>query len=203
MNKITIVGLNGSPHIAGTTANLLKKFLKSCEKSGANAKLLNLVEYNIKPCVGCYSKNPKLCKYPCNQKDDMQKIYPILFEADALIFGTPVYWFNMSGLMKNFVDRLCCLATEGYLLEGKVGVSLSASKENEGGRFNASLSIASALNHLGLLIPPYSIMFYPGKEKVVKKGKAVWDKWILSEEKKIAKNLINLCSFLKKEKFKW
>lgn len=105
--------------------------------------------------------------------------------------------------MKNFIDRLCCFATYGYMIEGKVGVFFSASKEDEGGRFNASLSMASAINALGLFIPPYGVMWYPGKEKVVKKGKTRWDNWIKKEPEKIAKNLIPLCNFLNKEKFKW
>ncbi|MEM2174451.1 MAG: flavodoxin family protein [Candidatus Micrarchaeia archaeon] len=61
--------------------------------------MIHLIDYKINPCLGCYSKSPKLCRYPCVQKDDMQKIYPLLIKADAIVFGTPVYWFNMSGLL--------------------------------------------------------------------------------------------------------
>jgi len=202
-NKILVLGINGSPHKTGTTARLLKNFLAKFNKAGAKIKLLNLTDFKIKPCLGCYSTNPKTCKYPCIQKDGMQKIYPQLLKADAIIFGTPIYWFNMSGLMKNFFDRMCCLAANGYLLEGKVGVFFSASKENEGGRVNASLSMALAANHLGLFIPPFGIMYYPAKEKVVKNGKVIWDEWIYEDEAKIAKNLISLCQFLQKNKYKW
>jgi multimeric flavodoxin WrbA len=35
----------------------------------------------------------------------MQQIYPRLLRADALIFGTPVYFEMISGLLKNFIDR--------------------------------------------------------------------------------------------------
>lgn len=75
-------------------------------------KLIDLVENKIGTCFGCYSKNQKLCKYPCVKKDDMEKIYPLLERADAIVFGIPVYWFNISGLMKNFIDRLTCMTTE-------------------------------------------------------------------------------------------
>jgi multimeric flavodoxin WrbA len=203
MEKVFIVGINGSPHKDGITASMLNKFLRSAEKYGGETKLIHLIDYKIAPCLGCYSKDPKLCKYPCVQKDDMQKIYPQLIKADAIVFGTPVYWFNMSGLMKNFIDRLTCLATSGYLLEGKVGIFLAVSKENEGGRVNAALSMASAMNHQGLLIPPYGILFYPGKEKIVKKEKVTWDNWVSEDIPKIAKNIIKLCEFLKESKFKW
>jgi multimeric flavodoxin WrbA len=203
MDKILVVGINGSPHKNGTTSVMLKKFLSAVEKHGGKTKLINLIDYDIKPCLGCYSTNPKSCKYPCVQKDDAQKLHPLLIKADAIVFGTPIYWFNMSGLMKNFIDRLCCLAAGGYLLEGKVGIFFAVSKENEGGRVNATLSMASALNHLGLLIPPYSTLFYPGKEEIVRNGKVVWSDWVSEDTLKIGKNIIQLCKFLKKSKFKW
>lgn len=203
MNKILVIGINGSPHRDGTTSIMLKKFLEAVNRHGGETELIHLIDKKISPCLGCYSKNPKLCRYPCIQKDDMQKIYPKLIKADAIVFGTPVYWFNMSGLMKNFIDRLTCLAPGGYLLEGKVGVFLAVSKEDEGGKATAAQSMATALNHLGLFIPPYGIMFYPGKEKIVKKGSIVWDNWVLEDSSKIGRNIIQLCKFLRKMKFKW
>jgi len=203
MKKILVIGINGSPRRKGTTSLLINKFLKEVEKNGGETELINLIDKRIRPCLGCYSENPDICHYPCRQKDDMEKICSLLIKADVIVFGTPVYWFNMSGLMKNFIDRLTCLAASGYLLEGKVGVFFSASKENEGGKLNASLSMASALNHLGLFIPPYGILFYPGKEKIVRKGKVVWDDWVLKDSSKIAKNIISLSKFLRKSKFIW
>ncbi|MFH1682239.1 MAG: flavodoxin family protein [Candidatus Woesearchaeota archaeon] len=200
---ISVVAINGSPHKKGITSSLLTKFLSAAEKSGAKTALIHLADHQINPCNGCYSCSAESCKFPCVQKDGMQEIYPLLEQADVIVFGTPVYWFNMSGLMKNFMDRLCCLAAHGYILEGKVGLFIAASKENEGGRMNASLSMASAMNHLGLFIPPYGIMFYPGKEKVVKKGKVIWDDWVMQDLPKIAKNLVPLCKFLRKSKFEW
>jgi len=109
----------------------------------------------------------------------------------------------MSGLMKNFIDRLTNLATRGYKLEGKVGVFIASSKEDEGGKVIASMSMALALNHLGLLIPPYSILFYPGKEEIVLKNKVVWVDWELKDSKLIGKNIVRLCEILRKTKFKW
>lgn len=201
--KIFVLAINGSPHKNGITVSVLNKFLTSAKKHGAEVKLIHLVDYYIKHCLGCYSINPKLCTYPCKQKDDMNKLCKLLLKADILVFGSPIYWFNMSGLMKNFIDRLCCLAVIDYKLEGKIGIFFACSKENEGGRVNATLAMASAMNHLGLIIPPYSILFYPSKEKIVKKGKVVWYNWILKDAERLAAKTIEFCDILKKEKFKW
>ncbi|MBW3015955.1 flavodoxin family protein [Candidatus Woesearchaeota archaeon] len=198
-----VLVINGSVHKNGTTAKLMKKFLASSKEQGAKAKLINLSDYKINYCLGCYSEDPKLCKSSCRQKDGMQNIYPELKKADIIVFGTPVYWFNMSGLMKTFIDRLTCMAASGYTLQGKIGAFLSASKEDEGGKLNASLAMASCLNHLGLLIPPYGILFYPGREKVVKKGKVVWDDWVKAEIPNISGRTIKLSRLLEKEKFSW
>jgi len=203
MAKIKIIAINGSPRKNGKTAELLKKFLSLFKRRGAQTTLINLSDYDINHCLGCYSKSPNACMFPCVQKDDMQKIYPLLLDADVIILGSPIYWFNMSGLLKNFIDRLTCLAASGYLLENKIGLALAVSSENEGGRVSASLSMASVLNHLGLLIPPYGILYFPGREKVNKKGKVIWDNWLVNEMPKISHNLIKLSQFLKKSKFQW
>ena len=203
MKKVFIIGINGSPHKDGTTVMALNRILESSKNHGAIVKLIHLVDKNINPCKGCYSIDPKLCKYPCNIKDDMQDILNLMLRADGFVFATPVYWFNMSGLMKNFIDRLTNLATRGYKLEGKIGVFIASSKEDEGGKVIASMSMALALNHLGLLIPPYSILFYPGKEEIVLKNKVVWVDWELKDSKLIGKNIVRLCEILRKTKFKW
>ncbi|MFD2618437.1 flavodoxin family protein [Terrilactibacillus laevilacticus] len=38
-------------------------------------------------------------------KDDYQPIIKQVLENDIIILSTPIYWYGMSGLMKNFIDR--------------------------------------------------------------------------------------------------
>ncbi|MFY0543343.1 flavodoxin family protein [Brevibacillus sp. H7] len=37
--------------------------------------------------------------------DDYDEVIRAVLEHDILIFSTPIYWYGMSGLMKDFVDR--------------------------------------------------------------------------------------------------
>ncbi|UOQ91580.1 NAD(P)H-dependent oxidoreductase [Halobacillus shinanisalinarum] len=37
--------------------------------------------------------------------DDNNQITDIMLSHDVLIFSTPIYWYSMSGVMKNFIDR--------------------------------------------------------------------------------------------------
>lgn len=38
--------------------------------------------------------------------DDFHRVIDQLFDADIIAFGTPVYWSDMSGYLKTFIDRL-------------------------------------------------------------------------------------------------
>ncbi|KQO34295.1 FMN reductase [Flavobacterium sp. Leaf82] len=71
-----------------------------------------------------------------NREDDfLPLIKGILENYDTLIFATPIYWYNMSGIMKVFFDRFSDLLRiekeTGRKLRGKkIGV-ISNSHDNE------------------------------------------------------------------------
>jgi multimeric flavodoxin WrbA len=97
-----ILGIMGSPRKNGNTHVLISKILESAQKEGADTKMIFLSDLIIKECDGCYScwKGQK-----CGKNDDMNNIYPLIINSDILIFGTPVYWFGPTALMKAFIDR--------------------------------------------------------------------------------------------------
>ena len=103
-----VVGICGSPR-KGNTEWMLRKLLEGIAKGGADTELILLRGKDIKGCDGCLSceVGGKQRKGICTIQDDMQQIYPKLVEADALAFGTPVYFEMLSGLLKNFMDRTC------------------------------------------------------------------------------------------------
>lgn len=39
------------------------------------------------------------------RNDDYNSIIDRILPHDILIFSTPIYWYSMSGTMKNFIDR--------------------------------------------------------------------------------------------------
>ena len=50
----------------------------------------------------------------------MQKLYPKLRNADAIVVASPIYWFTISAQTKLFMDRWYALGSdEGYELAGK------------------------------------------------------------------------------------
>ncbi|MBK5254098.1 MAG: flavodoxin family protein [Peptostreptococcaceae bacterium] len=98
-----ILGIVGSARKRGNTDTLIDKVLEGAEKQGAEIKKIYLADYDFKGCISCEGCQKE---YKCIIKDDMQKIYKLLDEADGLVLGSPTYFYNVNGLTKNFLDRL-------------------------------------------------------------------------------------------------
>ncbi|MFA6285592.1 MAG: flavodoxin family protein [Parcubacteria group bacterium] len=90
--------ISGSPR-KGNTEFVLNKIYKSIQ---GEKELILLRNKNIKHCAGClYCDEHKKCAI----QDDMQDLYSKMQEADIIVLGTPNYFDNVPGLMKDFIDR--------------------------------------------------------------------------------------------------
>jgi NAD(P)H dehydrogenase (quinone) len=81
----------------------------------------------------------------------------VLGEADAIIFGTPTRFGNMTGQMRNFLDQTGGLWAKGALI-GKVGSVFTSTGTQHGGQESTLLSFHITLLHHGMIIVgvPYS-----------------------------------------------
>jgi multimeric flavodoxin WrbA len=103
MNRtVKILGVVGSPRKKGNTHLLVSKILDGAREKGAKTEILFLNDLTIRECDGCH-----VCwkGKQCSKKDDMNKVYPKIIQSDVIIFGTPVYWYGPTALMKCFIDR--------------------------------------------------------------------------------------------------
>jgi multimeric flavodoxin WrbA len=187
--KPFILLINGSPRKKGRTVKYLKEVMKGAKKEGAEVKLIHLIDFKILPCLGCYSTSPKNCTFPCRQKDDMEKIYPLLLKAKGIVLGSPSYWFSVSGLVKNFIDRLTSLENNGFLLEEKVFAAISPAQESGGDE--VSHYLISTFNEMGCIIPPFATPFFD------EGGKGTWRK---QELEILGRNIVRLARVIKKAK---
>jgi len=97
-----ILAVMGSPRKKGNTHILISRILDGAKSEGARGDILFLDDLTIRECDGCYR-----CWQgkECNKNDDMNNIYPRLMESAGIVFGTPVYWYGPTALMKGFIDR--------------------------------------------------------------------------------------------------
>jgi len=99
-----ILVLNGSPTIDGNTVALVRAFKEGAESKGHEVTVLNVAHKNVHGCMSCnYCHNQG--NGHCVQKDDMQEIYPVLQEAEMIVFASPVYYFTMSAQLEAVIQR--------------------------------------------------------------------------------------------------
>lgn len=94
-----------------------QSILEIIDKNRQNTQMLLLKDKNIEYCKGCLACHKMI---DCVIKDDMKEIIEKMIASDLIIFGVPNYFDNVSGLFKNFMDRLHPLYKSGLLANKKV-----------------------------------------------------------------------------------
>ncbi len=115
MSRIAVI--RTSPHKNGNTNLLVDKFIEGTKESGNEVVDVNLNNYRLNYCMGCYgTDNPSACTVTgkCWQADDANTICDIIRECDALVFATPIYFYSVSGQMKVLLDRSLQLYGASY-----------------------------------------------------------------------------------------
>jgi len=102
-----IVVFDGGPRDTkfSKTTFMVNHFCKGAKSAGAEVEYVKLKDMKINSCTGCYTcwtKSPGECIF----KDDMTELRLKFRKADLIIFASPLYIFNVTGLMKNFLDRI-------------------------------------------------------------------------------------------------
>lgn len=101
-----IIALNGSPRRNGNTATLLHKALEGAAAAGAETECIDLYTLNYKGCISCFSCKRKDKEHGhCAIKDDLTPILEKVREADAVIFGSPIYFMNLTSGLQAFLER--------------------------------------------------------------------------------------------------
>ena len=125
-----ILNVIGSPRKKGNCALLAKAVAAGAEAAGAKVETFFLQEMQIAPCAACDGCRKKKAT-GCVVNDDMQRLYPSILAADALVIASPVYWFTVSAQTKAFIDRWYALnKIPGTLAGKKLGIVMAYAGED-------------------------------------------------------------------------
>lgn len=110
MTSSRLLILKGSPREAGNSAMLAGQVAAGAESAGAQVESIYLHGLGIAPCDGCDGCQGAL-EDRCVVEDDMQDLYPLIREADAIVYASPIYWFTITAQLKAFMDRCYALSS--------------------------------------------------------------------------------------------
>ena len=129
-----VLAINGSPRPKGNTAQLIKMLFDTIEKENdkIETEMIQLAGKKINTCLSCYkcwsNRDNK-----CVQKDDLNDIYAKMVEADAIILGSPVYFGDVTGIMRCLIERAGFIAMANKrAFKRKIGAAVIA-KRRQGG----------------------------------------------------------------------
>ena len=121
--------LNASPRKNWNTAQLLKEAQKGAESVGAEVEYIDLYDLNYtgcRSCLACKRKGAEPCK--CYWKDDLSPLIEKILSADAVIFGTPIYFGEPTAQFRALYERLifCIMSYDSHAnnFKGKVNAGI-------------------------------------------------------------------------------
>ena len=151
-----ILAIIGSGRKSGNTSSIASILLRRiselaiAEEKKLQVEKLFLVDYELKHCIGCRACMDR-GEEKCPQKDDLTKIKAKIDEADAVIFGSPVYIDNVSSMMKALIDRLAyiCHRQEFYKKMALVYSTSGGSANKHTNRTMAGALLSWGFNLIG------------------------------------------------------
>ncbi|MDE5833644.1 MAG: flavodoxin family protein [Desulfovibrio sp.] len=105
-----VYAINGSPRPKWNTSTLLQSVLDGAAEAADNVltETINLYSLKYKGCISCMQC--KLVGGPsygkCAVKDEIYELLQNASNADVLVFGSPIYFSDITGMTRCFLERL-------------------------------------------------------------------------------------------------
>jgi multimeric flavodoxin WrbA len=104
---VNVLGLSASPRRDGNSFLLAEAAVEGAREAGHDAELAHVddhVRHLLRDCRRCRDEAGR-----CTIDDGFESLLrEKVLPADAIIFGTPLYWYGVSGQLKTFLDRIFC-----------------------------------------------------------------------------------------------
>ena len=102
-----VLGLSASPRRDGNSFLLAEAAVDGARDAGHRAELVHVddhVRHFLRDCRRCRDENGR-----CTIDDGFESLLrERVLPAEAIILGTPLYWYGVSGQLKTFLDRIFC-----------------------------------------------------------------------------------------------
>jgi multimeric flavodoxin WrbA len=99
-----VIGINASPRKNSNTEILMNQMMKGVKSQGVITEIVNLKDLHLKPCLACEGcRTTRTCRAHI---DDMQILITKLKAAQGFILGSPMHNYNVTAIMKIFLDRM-------------------------------------------------------------------------------------------------
>lgn len=103
----TVLAINGSPRRKGNTMQLLDEALRGASDMGAQVERVQLYSLDFKGCISCFSCKRKDKEHGiCAMKDDLSPVLERIKQVDAVLFGSPIYFMNVTSGLLACLERL-------------------------------------------------------------------------------------------------
>ena len=105
---------------------LAVSFAEGAKSAENEVEVISLRDKEIKFCIGCLA-----CQKTqrCVIHDDADAIREKMLHADVLVFATPIYYYEMSGILKTMLDRANPLYPSDYRFREVYALAAAAEDE--------------------------------------------------------------------------
>lgn len=119
---VKVLAINGSPRKDGNTSILLHTMLRELEKEGVGTEMIQLggkTVHGCMACMKCFENRDRKCVI---DDDIVNTCIEKMIGADGILFGSPVYFLDVTSEMKALIDRAGFVSyANGHIFSGKVG----------------------------------------------------------------------------------
>ena len=125
--KKKILIITTSLRNGSNTDILAKEFMRGAEEKGHSTEIISLKNKKIGFCKACYYCQKE---HKCIQNDSVNEILEKMLHSDVIVFATPVYFYEMSGILKTLLDRTMPIYFENCRFREVYVISASTDSDN-------------------------------------------------------------------------
>lgn len=144
-----VLGLSSSPRRDGNSFLLVEAAVEGAREAGHTVELVHVddhVRHLLRDCRRCRDEHGR-----CTIDDGFESLLrERVVPADAIVFGTPLYWYGVSAQLKAFLDRIFCFIAASepdadMFVEGLMGKRLALAIASEESYPGAPLGVIHEL----------------------------------------------------------